>query len=277
MSVDTLVLRLTTSGFDSARREMISVSTNLSTLEGQAQRMERLGGGFTTAGAIISGAAVALGAFNRKNIEAANYADDTARKLKGMLEVRGEGAMFSQLMALSAEMQKATGQSDELFSNASAHLLSFGLTARQITELMPGLVGNARTMDQSLDSAADSFGKAFASGNVGALTRSGVVLSEADKKTIAVAKSTSEAAGQQAIYNAVLRSYSQYALKAGEGISKTARAQNYFNQLLGDAQEQMGQGAAEARMGMYEKAAVLLEKFNASPGTLKQVGAWSAY
>jgi hypothetical protein len=257
--------------------ELNGLASSFGRVEQSAARMDKIGGALVGIGAGVTGASIGLQRLVTKSIEVGNYADGIASKLKAMLAVRGESGAYDELMALSAQMQKLTGQSDEVFSDASSHLLSFGLNARQIAQILPGMVGQANTMGQSLNSVADSFGKAFASGNAGALTKSGLVLSQADKEAIDYAKGISEAATQQAVFNASINAYAKYATKAGEGISRAARAQNYFNQLKGDAQEQFGQGAAEAQTDLYEKGAAMLEKLNASPQIIRQAGAWATY
>lgn len=229
----------------------------------------------------LLGGALALGGLNlasSKLIEMGNEAANVSAKLDGMLRVRGETGARGELDGLAASLSRATGIDDDLFTDAQAHLLSFGLSAKQIAQIMPGLTGQANTMGQSLDGVADAFGRAFASGNAGALTRSGVVLSKADKDAIDAAKSISEAAGQQELFNRVLGSYAQFAVHAGEGITNAARAQGNFNTQLGNMMETIGTGASEARGKWQGSITPIIEGMNReNEGLLKNIGATIEY
>lgn len=219
-----------------------------------------------------------LNALSNNLVQAGNEANNISAKLDGMLRARGQNGARVELDAVSESLSKLTGMDDDLFSDAQAHLLSFGLNAKQIGQIMPGLVGQANTMGQSLDGVADSFGRAFASGNAGALIRSGVVLSKADQDAIKAAKSISEAAGQQELFNRVLDSYQQFAVKAGEGITDAARAQGNFNTQIGNFQELIGTGASEARAKWQNSLTPLLEGMNKERGgLLKNIGAATEY
>lgn len=277
MPVDTIITRWASQGLSQFIGDLKRAEGAAGGVESRLAKMEKVGNGLTIGGAAITGASLATRNYIKSAIELGNYADNTALKLKQMLEVRGQGSAFEDLTALAGEMQRATGNSDETFKEASVHLLSFGLNAKQIRDIMPGISGQALTLGSSIDSVADSFGRAFASGKIGGLTRSGVVLSQADKDAIDYAKSVSEAAGQQEIFNRVLQSYNKYALKAGQGITEAARAQNYFNQVKGDAEERFGSGAAGAQTKMYQEGAKLLDALNTKPKLLEMAGAVATY
>ncbi len=133
-------------------------------------------------------------------------------------------------------------------------------------------------MDQSLDSVAESFGRAFASGEAGALTRSGVVLSQTDEDAIKATKSISELAGQQELFNRVLASYQQYAVAAGAGTTDAAKAQGYFATQVGNAQEAIGAAASEARASWQSALTPTLENLNANhQGLLQLIGSTTEY
>jgi hypothetical protein len=237
MGVDELVLRFVTQGAGGLRANLSAISKDVDVTESKALKLSK---SFLAASGASAGAAAGLGLFLNSAVQAGNEAGNASAKLDAMLRARGETGARKDLDAVAASMAKLTGQDDDAFTNTEAHLLSFGLSAQQIARIMPSLVGQANVLDQSLDSVADSFGRAFASGDAGGLTRSGVVMSAADKEAIKLAKSTSEAAGQQELYNRVLASYQQYAGKAGEGVTNAARAQGNFNTQLGNMQELLG-------------------------------------
>jgi hypothetical protein len=222
------------------------------------------------------GAGTALAGLNMMAnglVTAGVEAGNVDAKLTAMLRTRGESGALDEINEMADRLSQMTGKDDDLFKDAASHLLSFGLNAQQISQIMPGLTGQADTMGQSLESVADSFGRAFASGNAGALTRSGVVLSQAAKDSIEAAKATSEAAGQTELFNQVLQSYAQYATKAGEGTTEAAKTIGYFTTQVGNATEIMGAGAANARAAWMGFLTPFIKGLNDShQGLLMNVG-----
>ncbi len=242
-----------------------------------AGTFESVGARIAGAGVVMTGVGVGLGNINAGLKEAGNEAGAASAKLDAMLRKRGQSGARSDLDALATSLSKSTGQDDDMFTNAEAHLLSFGLSAEQVKQILPSITAQAKTMDQSVVAAADGFGRAFGSGNAGALTRTGVVLSQADKDAIKLAKSTSEVAGQTELFNRVLASYQQYAINAGEGITQAQLSQNNYNNALGTTHELLGQGIGEAQIGIYDRTASMLDRLNASPGFVKGIGEAMAY
>src|SRR5207244_5064377 len=135
--------------------------------------------------------------------------------LEAMLRARGDTGAATALDEVARKLADVTGKSDVTFKVTERLAESFGLTGAQIIRILPGIEGQAETMHQSIDQVTESFGRAFARGNIGAMRRTGIVLSEADIQAINVAKSVSFAAGQQEIYNRVLASFQHYAIGAG--------------------------------------------------------------
>ena len=278
-------------GADSGKAALDGLGNAAVSVESKSDRLK------TTLGALGAGAALAgLNMFASKLVAAGTEAGNVDAKLTGMLRARGESGALGEINAMADRLSQLTGKDDDLFKDSAAHLLSFGLTAQQIGQIMPGLTGQADTMGQSLDSAADSFGRAFASGNVGALARSGVVLDENAKAAIENAKAHGEAAGKAELFKQVLASYASYATKAGEGVTDAAKTIGYFGTTVGNTTEAMGTGAMNARAawmgfltpvlkGLNENHQGLLEFAGATVevGTMTvnalapAVGAWMQY
>lgn len=273
MSADDIIARFMTQGLSSFENSFRRASSVIEQTEG------KISGFQSVLGTLGVGVGVAgLNIISNRLIESGNEAANASRKLDGMLRVRGESGARAELDALAASLSNATGIDDDLFTDVQAHLLSFGLSAKQIAQIMPGLTGQANTMGQSLDGVADAFGRAFASGNALSLTRSGVVLSKTDKDAIDAAKSISEAAGQQELFNRVLASYGNFAVSAGEGITDAARAQGVFNTQIGNMMETLGDGASQARAKWQGALTPLVESMNQEhAGWLKNIGAMTEY
>jgi hypothetical protein len=258
-------------------------STSLGKLVTSARSAETAIGGLSTragglktvlGGVAASVAGMGLSQLSSNLIATGLEAANAEKKLSAMLSVRGQSHLKGEIIGLSEQMQKLTGQSAETFQEAASHLLSFGLNVSQIKKILPGMSGQADTMGQSLVSVADGFGRAFSSGNVGALTRSGLVLSAADKAAIGLAKSTGEAAGQTELFKRVLSSYEQYAVKAGAGTDAAAKTINRFGEASGDAAEAIGIGAANMRAAWMGALTPMVEGLSENhSGLLQNIGA----
>lgn len=83
--------------------------------------------------------------------------------------------------AQAEAIRKLTGADDEAITSAQAFLVQMGLTQKQVTELTPLIVDLATKMDVDFQTAAKAVGKAV-NGNVGSLSRMGVVVDENDAK-----------------------------------------------------------------------------------------------
>lgn len=208
-------------------------------------------------------------------INAGDGAEAANNKLKQMLAVRGQSAALGQLQNMADEMSAMTGIDDDEFAEVGARLVSFGLDAKQVAGIMPGLVGQARTMGQSLGSVGDAFGKAFASGNAGALKKSGVVLEQSSLDRIkALKKEGKYAEASAATYAAVKDSFEKYSVAANKSITSSQLNRARFNVQMGNVQEAMGQGAGSFR-GAYQGALapMLGGLAQNAPGVLQGAGA----
>lgn len=192
-------------------------------------------------------------------------------KLQAMLTRRGEGNAFEDMAKWAGELaHNAALVDDDPIKEAAAGLLGFGMNAEQIQQIMPGLIGQSRLYGQSLDSVSMAFGKAFASGNAGALKRSGVTLSQADLDYIKAA--TSEVEKQQRMFERVKASMDNYALSITEGMSDAEIAHNRFLLELDNTQTALGKGAASAQKNMENLGARVLMLVGANPQLAEGAG-----
>jgi hypothetical protein len=222
------------------------------------------------AGALAS---IGLRSMTDGYIAAGDEAEAANLKLEQMLAKRGQSGSLKNLQDLGVQMSRLTGMDDDQFAESGAHLLSYGLNAQQISEIMPGLVGQSHLMGQSLGSVANAFGKAFASGNLGALKRTGMTFSQADLKAVDAAKNISEAAGQLELFKRAQDSLKGYALSAGGGLSKAQIERGYHATQMGNFQESIGQSAGRTRAALQRGFTPLAERITASPGATSVIGA----
>lgn len=237
---------------------------------------KRLKAAATSDSSLFGGASsVGLRMLSNSLIESGDSAETANNKLVQMLAVRGQSSSLGALKNMADEMSAMTGVDDDEIAEVGARLVSFGLDAKQVAGIMPGLIGQARTMGQSLGSVGDAFGKAFASGNAGALKKSGVVLEQSSLDRIKALKKEGKYAEATALtYAAVKDSFEKYSMSAKNSITGSQLQRARFAVQMGNAQEAMGQGAGAFRGAYQSTLTPMLGRLNQSaPGVLKGAGA----
>jgi hypothetical protein len=218
----------------------------------------------TMVGAV--GAGIALGGINMftsRLISTGQEAANAQKKLEAMLNVRGQSGSLQMLRDAANDISKKTGFDDDNIADAQAHLLSFGMTAQQVKDILPGAMSQSITMGQDLNSVIDSVGRAMASLNAGAMRRSGVVIDQATIDKVKELKDAGDfAGGQKVLFDALKKSFAEYAVKLGEGMDQSTVKIGYFNKVFGDTQETLGQGAANVRAAWMSALTPMLEGLN---------------
>lgn len=175
-------------------------------MKASAAASKKLTSGFASLGKMVGGLAIAYAglkiikattAYISESIKMAGNAELQMNKLRAMVKNVGvaygytEAQIETQVQALASQaesLQSVTGFSDELTKSAQAMLATFQLTPDQIKEITPRLLDMAAATEKAtgeqvdLQAVAIALGKGF-TGQVGMLSRYGVVLSEQAKKT----------------------------------------------------------------------------------------------
>lgn len=192
-------------------------------------------------------------------------------KLSAMMNKRGEGGRVEEMTDWAAELAKQAAMvDDDPIKEAAAGLYGFGLNAEQVQKVMPGLIGQSRLYGQSLDSVAQAFGRAYASGNASALKRSGVTISQADLDYIEAA--TTEIEKQHRMFEKVSESMEKYALSMTEGLSESEKAANRAALEMDNLETAIGKGAATAQDSFNNMTIGVLQYLGASEKAAAGVG-----
>jgi hypothetical protein len=204
-------------------------------------------------------------------VQAAQEGGDALAKLDAMLQKRGEGGRFQEMADWSSKLSTdAFMPDDDPVNKASAGLLGFGVNADKIKAIMPGLIGQSRLYNQSLESTAMAFGKAFSKGDAGALVKSGVTLDPAD---LAKLKGVEDHTQRQAmLFEMVKKSMDQYALSMNEGLSESTKQANLAANAMDSFTTNVGQGAAEAKGSFQGIGTSVLDAANQFPELEKGLG-----
>lgn len=231
-----------------------------------------IGSGLKKAFAVGAAAAVALGAavikIGKESIEAFNTAAEAQAKLEQTAKNQGwaKGAT-DDLRKYNSELQKLGIVEDDVLAAGQAQLGTFALSAKSVKKLTPALAdlvaatkGYGATTDDA-SNMANLLGKAV-QGNVGALTRYGVTLTDAQKKII---KTGSEEEKVAAITEALAANYGDF------NKALAATPQGRLEQLknrFGDIQEKLG----EALIPVLEK--VVIPAVNMFADGIERAQAW---
>jgi hypothetical protein len=242
---------------DTATEKTANLSRSMVTL--------RNGGAALT---VAGGAAMAL------TNHLANVYKEGARadeKLSAMLQKRGEGGRMEEMSGWASKLaDQAALVDDDPIKEASAGLLGFGMNAKQVRDIMPGLIGQSRLYGQELEGVAMAMGKAFAKGDVGALVKSGVTL---DPKEVEKIKAITDFGERQAaMFAAVKTSMDNYALSITDGMSEAEKASNRFKKTLDDTQTAIGKGSAAAETSLGLVGARILGLVSHNPKLAEGAG-----
>jgi len=144
---------------------------------------------------------------------------DTALKNSGM----ATQASTERLIELASQLQKTTKFADDTTLSAMSMLGTFGLNEKSIATLIPKLQDMATAMDGNLVTAAITAGKAISSGQIGMLTKYGVVLDETKFKTDPVI----------AVTDALTKQYDGQARAVAKGpLGALAKLKNMYSELM---------------------------------------------
>lgn len=123
----------------------------------------------------------AVAAFAKASIGAFIEAEQNAEKLRfAVVNIGGEGVdAFEALIQQSERLQDSLNISDDSIQQAQAALVSFGLSAAQVQEVIPVLADFAKLTGQDIPSAAQALGQAI-QGRAGEFKKFGVDVSEAN-------------------------------------------------------------------------------------------------
>ena len=193
---------------------------------------------------VIIGVTAAVGGLVAGLLKAAKATDEQERAeaLLANTLTKVSGARADEIQALkdqAAQLQQTTRFGDEMTISAQAMLGTFALNADQIQQLTPLLQDMAEASRKGADGQADlqsvaiAVGKALTDG-IGALTRYGVTLSEAQKEAFRMA----DQAGKVALVVEVLKANFEGAAEAAGATfgGQMVRARN----AVGDFVERIG-------------------------------------
>jgi hypothetical protein len=219
-----------------------------------------------TATVAFAGLAAGIGV----SVAAASKQIEAELQLASAFKATGKAINTDRIKALASELQKVTTFGDETTIAAAAMFARFGAGEQAVLKLLPRLQDMSAAMGVDLKTSVLTVGKAFA-GQAGALSRYGVVLSDAEKKVI-------ESGTSQQRLAVLVEALDKRFAGAAQTMAQTAAgAAKQLNNAFGDLLEQFGflvDQPLASIMGMLNKALSSLSTIIAglSPETKKWVG-----
>ncbi|MBW2084432.1 MAG: hypothetical protein JRI54_00150 [Deltaproteobacteria bacterium] len=220
-------------------------------------------------------ATVALAGFTAVSmglVAAASKQREAELKLAAAIKGTGQAINIEKIKRYASQLQKLTKYGDEATIEAAAMLTTFQLTEKQILDLLPRVQNLAAMYNMDLRQAAVQVGRALSTG-AGALSRYGIVLTEAERKAF-------DAANQFEKIALLMRILDKNTGPAAREMTKTAMgAFTQMKNVLGDLAEQMGfiieQPLVKVFQKITRKASRLVEKLSQLDDTTKsQIARW---
>lgn len=169
----------------------------------------------------------------KKAVEASSNQIAQEQKLAAAIEATGASINIDSIKEYAAELQKVTTYGDEATIEAAGLLATFRFQESQIKSLLPVVQNLSSLYGMDLKSAAVQVGKAF-TGSVGALSRYGITMSDAEVAAI-------EAANGAEKFSLILNLLKSNSGEAAKAVANTATgAMTQFKNATGDSLEIVG-------------------------------------
>lgn len=196
-------------------------------LEAFGKKIKNVGDNISKASTPFLVAGGAITAALSGTVKAAANNEEAIARLNAALKATGQYSpeLQSRMLALSTQMQNLTGVSDEAYIQMQAFGLQLGLSADQITKLIPKVADLSASTGVDLESAMRAAAMAV-NGNVGMLQRYGIHVEKAEDGTVS--------------FDNVLDAFAGYA-GAAEAKGNTLNGQlSIVKETFGDLAESVG-------------------------------------
>lgn len=254
---DELITRLSVAGADAMARDMRRVGVSMGGAATKADTLGRQMAAMNLVAGISSLEGIGRGMLNFANsaIQAAKESELMEHELAAIYRQQGvSDATIESMLKLSRSLMEQTGYSDEALNAAQRLLASFAMTPAQIERTLPLMVRQAETMGLPLENVAVAFGKAFSTGNIGALRRTGVTLGQLEMEAVDAAKKMTDfsdpvqaAAFQAKFLDIVLGAINRTTVPLGSSLNTAAGRARLMAMHIDELKENLGAGALAAR------------------------------
>jgi hypothetical protein len=166
---------------------------------------------------------------------------------------------------------------DDEIRNGAVLLDSFSVKTAHMTELLEDAARQARTMGTDVGSVAEQLGKAYNTGQVANLAKSGVTLDPADIEKVNAAYARSAAEGQALFVEIVGAAIRNNTVDLSDSLTATQAQANDAARAMDDIQTAAGEGAANAQANIDGLKNSLIGMVAVNPELAKGAGSLLTY
>ena len=289
---DTLITRLTLDGTRRFSASMDIAGESIDEFGGRVEKTAHLLQRFGLAASAM-GAAGLLAVRNFSS--AARDAEEVENKLYETLRRTNSEAATGAIIKQASQLEELAQVSDEAIKSAAQLLGTFNLNGEQIQQLLPtivrlskslaGLGATDEELNRSIEETAMRLGRAFASGQLSLLERSGVVLDDAAKAAFKEARAkaaSGDAAARTAaanlFLNAVIEGTKKTTAELGSDTETLAAQERLLAAHIDDAREALGRGVNEGMLPLIKAQDAILQRFlKLNPEVQKSIGKFVAW
>lgn len=246
--------------------------------EDKMTSLGKAGSAFALVGAGTTAAAVGLNRLTHSADDVYRSAESADAKLQEMLRTRGEPAAFEGMKKFDADYGLKIGVNTEDLEQADVNLLGFGIHAKDVNALLPGLSAQSKSYNKNLAEVATQVGKGIADADLAGLHRAAITIDPSVLKTFDEFKKVHTSAENSAeAFRLVQDALKNYAANAENSMGAAEKAQARYNVELHRTQEAFGKGSSEAQTKLYEMGAKFMEKLDKNPKALEELGRIAGY
>ena len=216
--------------------------------------LERIGAAASKAAKL---SAIGFAAFGGALATVTKFASEqlrVERQLAAAFKATGNELDLAKFKEFASGLQRITTVGDETTIGLAAMLAPFGLLQHEIEALIPRIVDLSAATGMSLQGATMGVARAISTGATGALTRYGISLTDAEKKTFEL--------GNQAARTALL--VQKLAVFQGQAAAQATTAAGRADQLsnsFGDLLEEIGKVVDSPLATLFGLITIAIEKF----------------
>lgn len=166
---------------------------------------------------------------------------------------------------------------DDELADAAVKMASFGVKTKDMASLLENAARQARTMGTDVSSVAEQLSKAYNTGGVAALAKSGVTVDKSDIEAIQSAYKMSKEMGQQKFMDIIGPAIVNNTVALADSLTATQAAANDAAREMNKFQDAVGKGADNAQTKINGLTAGLIGLVTKKPELAETAGAILTY
>jgi hypothetical protein len=279
-----IVIRLFAKGGDDVARDFDNVADAGErmgdSLEKSVGRLEKIQAfeGIANAGARLADAGRSVQAFSDSMIQAS--ADDRAitQRLESILKAQKR---VQDMAKIETEVGRIAVEGhfddDDSIKEAGVLLASFSVKTEHMGQMMEMAGRQSRTAGKSIQSVGEQLGKAYSTGNIAMLAKSGLTLGKQEIAAVKAAYGVSKLAGQMKFMEIVGKAVRGNTVSLNDSLTETEKRANDATRAWDGVVTAFGKGGAEAQATTQNIVGSIGKILDTSPGLVQAAGYWTHF